>query len=235
MPTAIVTHNSGSAADLGHLGTWLADRGFDVRPVNRDQTRIAAEIADDADLLVMVGSTWSVARPMDRPEDDPHAAGAIAAELALVRRRVDQDRPVLGICFGGQLLCRAMGGEVRTLDRRFADWATPRASIPELFREWFFLHEDHCLVPGDVQVVAEADHATVAFRRGRAWGLQCHPEVTAGMITTWLSGLGMARTDIERSVQPAIAHGDAKRAQAHALFDALWSRMAGGPAASVSV
>ncbi len=33
-------------------------------------------------------------------------------EIAWVREAVDRDIPVLGICFGGQLLARALGGSV---------------------------------------------------------------------------------------------------------------------------
>lgn len=235
MPTVVVTHNSGAGGELGHLGTWLNERRFDVELVNRDTTPITATVADDADLLVMLGSKWSVARPMDRPGDDPHAAAAIAAEIELIQRRTIQDRPTLGICFGGQLLCHALGGQVRHLDSMFMDWETPQASIPELGREWFFVHEDHFTLPHHAQTLAEADHATVAFRHGSAWGLQFHPEVDARILDIWFDDLGMDRKKVDRHIDLVLTRPEANRTDAHALFDAIWARMNCGQLAHATV
>lgn len=228
MPTAVVTHNSGPGGELGHLGTWLSTRGFDVELVDRDRP-FTADVADDADLLVMLGSKWSVARPMNRADDDAHAAAAIATEIELARRRVAQDRPTLGICFGGQLLSRALGGQVRHLDRMFMEWETPRSAVAEVGREWFFVHEDHIALPVDALALAEADHATVAFRQGRAWGLQFHPEVDARILDLWFDDLGMDRAQVDRHIDRLRAREEANRAEAHALFDLIWSRVACAP------
>ena len=234
MPTAVVTHNSGPGGELGHLGTWLSSRSFDVELVNRDQA-ITADVADGADLLVMLGSKWSVARPMTRTGDDPHASAAIATELELVRRRVAQDLPTLGICFGGQLLSRALGGQVLHLEQLFMDWETPTSSVAEVGREWFFVHEDHIILPDHAIALAEADHATVAFRRGRAWGLQFHPEVDARILDLWFDDLGLDRAKVDRHIDRLLTREDANRAEAHALFDDIWSRISSAPRVHASV
>jgi GMP synthase-like glutamine amidotransferase len=230
MPTVVVTHNTGAGGELGHLGTWLNARRFDVQLINRDTTPITVDAADDADLLVMLGSKWSVARPMDRAGDDPHADAAIAAEIELIQRRAAQDQPTLGICFGGQLLCKALGGEVQHLGSMFMDWETPQASIAELAREWFFVHEDHFTLPRHAQTLAEADHATVAFRHGQAaWGLQFHPEVDARILDIWFEDLGMDRAKVNRHIDHVLPRAEVNQAEAHRLFDTIWSRMNAAP------
>lgn len=228
MPTAVVTHNSGAGGELGHLGTWLETRRFDVALVNRDQDP-TVDAADNADLLVMLGSKWSVARPMTLASDDSHAASTIATEIELVRRRVARDLPVLGICFGAQLLCRALGGQVHHLENRFMDWHSPDSHIAEVSREWFFVHEDHIALPHHAMTLAEADHATVAFQQGRSWGLQFHPEVDARILDVWFDDLGMDRAQVDRHIDRVLTRQEENRGEAHALFDLIWSRMSRPP------
>src|SRR5205814_1485987 len=56
------------------------------------------------DLDLTLGSDWSVY--------GPQVAAHVNREVELRRSAVGQDIPVLGICFGGQLLARALGGTV---------------------------------------------------------------------------------------------------------------------------
>lgn len=227
MPTAAVIHNSGAGAELGHLHDWLALRGFDVTMLGRDRDLVtdperARTAADAADLLVLLGSRWSLARPMDRIDDEPYAAVAIAIESDLTARRVTQDRPLLGICFGAQLLCRVLGGSVAPLPEKVFGWVEPRAEEPALARSWFFGHEDHFVPPSYVRTVAVADHAQVAFRHGRAWGLQFHPEVDAHTLRAWFDELGMDRAVVGDHIVEVLTRREANRADALALFDHIW-------------
>ncbi|MFM9048984.1 MAG: gamma-glutamyl-gamma-aminobutyrate hydrolase family protein, partial [Actinomycetota bacterium] len=124
MPTAAVIANPKVGAELGHLGPWLAANDFTVTRLVRDEI-LPVTAADDADLVIILGSVWTMTRTMDAPTDPPHAAAAIAAEVALAQHRVAQDRPLLGLCFGGQLLSKALGGEVTQQDRTVIAWETP--------------------------------------------------------------------------------------------------------------
>ncbi len=120
MTTAAVIANPRIAADLGFLGDWLDDRGIDVRRLIRDDV-LAIDAADDADVLIVMGSIWTLA---DGHRTDDHAI-AIDAEVDLVRRWVRDDRPMLGICFGGQVLSTALGGNVTRMPQRMIAWQTP--------------------------------------------------------------------------------------------------------------
>ena len=56
-------------------------------------------------MIIPMGAPWSVY--------DQEAIGTwVPTELAMLREAHDQQVPVLGICFGGQLLAAAHGGSV---------------------------------------------------------------------------------------------------------------------------
>ena len=84
------------------------------------------------------------------------AAAAIAAEIELVRRRIEQDKPLLGICFGGQMLSRTLGGEVTRQAAPHIAWETPESAVEELRAPWVLLHNDAFTVPPGAELLAEA-------------------------------------------------------------------------------
>ena len=222
--TAVVISNPTVGAELGHLQEWLQSNGFDVRRLIRDDV-LPADAADDADLVIVLGSEWTLARPMDAPDDPPQAAAAIAAEIALVRRRVQQDRPLLGICFGGQMLSQALGGEVTRQDGAHIAWETPESDVEELRAPWVLLHNDAFTVPPGAELLAEADHAPIAFRHGRAWGVQFHPEVNAQILAQMFDDVGTPREISTLQVDALRARAEDQRADSLRLLDRFWSEV----------
>ena len=222
--TAAVISNPTVGAELGHLQSWLRDNGFDVRRLIRDDV-LAADAADDADLLVILGSVWTLAHPMDSPDDPPRAAAAIAAEIELVRRRVEMDKPLFGICFGGQMLSRALGGDVTRQPAPHIAWETPETDVEELRAPWVLLHNDAFTVPPGAELLAEADHAPIAFRHGRAWGVQFHPEVDAPILAQMFTDVGTPTEVASPQVDALRARADDQRADSLRLFDRFWSEV----------
>lgn len=221
---AVVIANPTVGAELGHLEPWLADTGFAVRRLVRDDV-LAEDAADDADLVIVLGSEWTLARTMDAPDDPPQAAAAIAAEIALVRRRVEQGKPLLGICFGGQLLARALGGEVIRQSAPHIAWETPASDLEELQAPWALLHNDAFTVPSGAEMLAEADHAPIAFRYGRAWGVQFHPEVDAAILARMFDDVGTPQDVSAPQVDALRARAEEQRADSRRLFDRFWAEV----------
>ena len=162
----------------GHVTEWLGQHDADV-----DVFRIDLEDREldptEYDLIVSLGSEFAAF-------DDSHAF--VPREARLMRRAVDADVPILGLCFGGQMLARVLGGEVYRGSQSEIGWLPVRTRDPELVSEgpWFQWHFDVLTAPPDATVVAETDLGTQAFVAGRSLGLQFHPEVTPEIMDEWV-------------------------------------------------
>jgi GMP synthase-like glutamine amidotransferase len=118
--------------------------------------------------------------------DDSHRF--VTTEAELMRRAVDANVPILGLCFGGQMLARVLGGEVYRGSESEIGWLPVRTREPELVPAgpWFQWHFDVITAPPDATILAETDLGTQAFVAGRSLGLQFHPEVTPEIMDEWV-------------------------------------------------
>lgn len=220
MTLAAVIANPAIAAELGHLGDWLADRSISTQRLIRDDV-LAPDAADGADVLIVMGSIWTLAAD-HRTEEHRRA---IDAEVELVRRWVLADRPMLGICFGGQVLSAALGGTVERMPVRVLGWEVPASDVPELRSPWALWHEDRFTIPEGAQPLAVAAHAPMALRSHRAWGLQFHPEFTP----TIMRGIAEALQTPTAQADPLIAVAEQRaveqQRESMALFDTWWDEV----------
>lgn len=107
---------------------------------------------------------------------------------------------MLGICFGAQILARALGAEVRRVGEPEVGWTTVvRAEpwIPE--GRWFFWHEDTFSWPADSTPLAWTAAAPKAVRCASHLGLQFPAEASGDMIEKWLDK-GVRK--LERTASP---------------------------------
>lgn len=174
---------------LGQVGAALAEVGaeLDLRlPYKGDPL---PENAAGHDAMIVLGGGQNALADDDYPY--------FPVLLELVRDFADQDRAVLGICLGGQLLARAFGGENRIGGANEFGWRgvslTPDAKtdpvlagLPEKF-PIFQWHDDTFVLPGNAVRLAGNDVAeNQAFRIGRAvYGFQFHFEADRPMVKDW--------------------------------------------------
>lgn len=179
------------------LGEVFAEKGFDVEvfdvvPEDRADDPVLTVAFPDPrsyDVIVPLGSRWAV-------YDDrlPWVAG----EAEMLRDALDAGIGVLGVCFGGQLLAHALGGAVTRSTRPEIGWCDVHSDNPALVPPgpWFQWHFDRLTVPPGAVEVARNASAPQAFVRGRAMGLQFHPEVDEALVQRWIAEDG--GTDIAR-------------------------------------
>jgi len=163
----------------GHVTEWLEGHGAEMDVFRMDLDEPKAD-PEDYDLIVSLGSEFAA-------YDDSHRF--VTTEAELMRRAVDANVPILGLCFGGQMLARVLGGEVYRGSESEIGWLPVRTREPELVPEgpWFQWHFDVITAPPDAAVLAETDLGTQAFVAGRSLGLQFHPEVTPEIMDEWVA------------------------------------------------
>jgi GMP synthase-like glutamine amidotransferase len=134
---------------------------------------------------------------------------------------------VLGICFGGQHLARALGGTVGPAARPEVGWMAVESLAPEIVGEgpWLQWHRDAFTTPPGAELLARSAVCDQAFRLGPHLGVQFHPEVDAAVVADWAAhypeSLARAGTDADAVLAGSVAHARSARAHAWRLFDAF--------------
>lgn len=115
--------------------------------------------------------------------------------LELIRDAVARDVPVLGHCLGGQLMSKALGGEVSRNPVKEIGWGEVEVADNALARSWFgevrrfdafhWHGEAFSLPTGATLLLSSAHCVNQGWAMGKHLALQCHVEMTAEMIASW--------------------------------------------------
>ena len=173
--------------------------------IEHDESGPAAGVGER---LVERGHQLDVFRVLDdqgEPVTDTDSIGSwIGREIEMVRTAHDAGVAVLGLCFGGQVLSTALGGEVRRVDTPELGWHEVDTDLPDAIAPgpWFEWHYDGFTVPDGATEIARTAVSPQAFRIGRSVGTQFHPEITAEIVNLWISMDGRALR--AHGVDPAV-------------------------------
>jgi GMP synthase-like glutamine amidotransferase len=207
----LLQHQDDAPAGLltGVLGAIAA--ASPVRTVH-----VAAEALpapEHARAIVVLGSDASVV--------GGGSARWIGPEIAFVRHAAEAGVPVLGICFGAQILAAALGGDVHRMAAPQVGWVpAPSIDIRTVpSGPWLAWHEDAVTPPPGARVLAQDDICVQAFAAGSHLGVQFHPEVTPAIVDGWIDGDGRELTD--RVPHPDELREQTRRHAPGAALDAL--------------
>ena len=217
----------------GPIGEALADRGYDIDhflvvPSEKfPDPHVKVTFPDPLqyDVIVPMGAIWAVY--------DHHVIDWIADELALLRQAHDTGIPLFGICFGGQLLARAHGGQVGRAPRAEIGWTHIWSDNPGLIAPgpWFQFHYDRWQVPPGAIEIARTPSASQAFTLRRNLAVQFHPELTAPTLAGWFGNDGRPLVEADGQDPDVLlaftaAEEGRARIRAHALVDAFLDQVA---------
>ena len=180
-------------SSLGQVGVALQEAGAEIvfhRPFRGE----ALPEIEDYDGLVVLGGEQSAL------DDALHPYLPALAET--MRRAVEADKAVLGICLGSQLLARGFGAENRLDETREFGWhrihltkaggADPVLSAVADGFPIFQWHSDTFTLPqGAIHLAHNPAVAHQAFRVGRAgYGTQFHFEASRAVVREWIENFG---------------------------------------------
>ncbi|MCR8895967.1 type 1 glutamine amidotransferase [Gordonia sp. GONU] len=200
---------------LGSLLPAFTDRGFDA--VIRDVVDGSLPDASGFDLVCVTGSPDS-AFDTTLPWIGP--------ELEYLSATITQQVPVLGVCFGAQILARALGGSVAPSTRPEHGFTTVSTTRPDLVEAgpWMQFHRDTITVTDVAEVIAVNDAGVQAYVSGPHLGVQFHPEITSDCFSGWREGFTSARSgsdDGKVDTRALAAEIDAAAVDAAARCDRL--------------
>ena len=165
--------------DIGSMDMWLAERRAEVS-YTRFFENAALPSLSGIDLIIVMGGPMSV--------NDESTLSWLQPEKRFVREAVMKGLPVLGVCFGAQLIASALGSRVYRNTQKEIGWfpieATPGVAnafrFPDKCSVFHWHGETFDLPAGAARLANSAACENQAFQIGEhTVGLQFHLETTA--------------------------------------------------------
>ena len=204
----------------GYVHRWLQERGADQDTYRIDVEDRAVD-PRDYQMIFSLGSEFAAF-------DD--SVPWLGKEKQLLLDAARNDVPVLGICFGGQLLARVLGGKSYRSEIAEIGWLPVRSKDPLMVSNgpWFQWHFDTFTVPPGAELIADSAVGPQAFAIGRSLGVQFHPEVTPEIMDSWVAAyrheLDQEGVDPDLLLIETQRRADETRAAAWRLFDGFAAR-----------
>lgn len=179
----LVRHMPNARVDL--VARELSARGFKLENVNvAEEEPLPSH--ERLDAAVIYGGAQMVEQASD--------LNYLREELKWIETWLETGKPLLGICLGSQLLAHTLGGSVGPHKEGLSEIGfypvspteAGRGLIPEDLMVYHW-HLQGFSAPRSAELLATAEtFENQAFRYGRAYGLQFHPEMTADIHESWL-------------------------------------------------
>jgi len=169
---------------LGNIGTWIARKGYKLTKTLLYEDSVFPD-PEEFDLLLIMGGTMSVYQEEEYSWLKP--------EKEFVRKVIETGKPVLGSCFGAQMIANVLGGKVTENPDNEIGWHTVRSmegkspsdirslKLPScMFPKFtgFMWHGDTFEIPAGAMKLFESEACPNQgfIYNGNILGLQFHPE-----------------------------------------------------------
>lgn len=92
--------------------------------------------------------------------------------------------PLYGICFGHQIICKALGGKVTRAPENSSFIANVTYKNGKMTKQ-LFTHQDHVIDSGEMEVIGSSEHCEIAVCKHPTRpirSVQFHPEAVASLL-----------------------------------------------------
>ncbi|HII02857.1 TPA: type 1 glutamine amidotransferase [Methanosarcinaceae archaeon] len=231
---------------LGNIATWIEEKSQELTKTLLYEEGHTFPDPGDFDLLLIMGGTMSVYQEEEYPW--------LKLEKDFVRRTIEAGKPILGSCFGAQMLAEVLGGKVSRNRFKEIGWHRVRSTVNEKGNKHFteecppvselpadippeftafMWHGDTFEIPAGAARLFESEACQNQgfIYNGNVLGLQFHPEADEQWIKNLIEDSGheivegkYIRTEEEMLGQEEILEG--ARALAFAVMDWFEQRSA---------
>ena len=187
----VIQHNDDD--NLNDLAQPFLEAGLEIVQWHAEKTLAPVDSLDGFSGLVSLGAFAGV--------EDEAETSWMPLERKLVETALELEMPVLGLCFGSQLLASVAGAEVGKSGRPEVGWYQvqmseeaandPLMSVlgpePEVIQYHYdtFKWQE---VPQNLTILGTANGMNQAFRVGKnAWGTQFHIEMNLPTMLGWIA------------------------------------------------
>ncbi|MES9993536.1 MAG: type 1 glutamine amidotransferase [Candidatus Thiodiazotropha sp.] len=212
----------------GYLGEFLQSRSIPWEMVCIDEDHPIPQRTDDVSALVFMGAGVSVNDQLPW----------IDGELQLIRKAFDLDLPVMGVCFGAQLMSKALGGEITRGEGMEIGWHPVQMSVESEHGGWmqgipnpftaFHWHADTYTLPAGSRHLMRSDcFQQQGFVMGDHIGMQFHLEMTREMVENWIERYGsdlLLDSSCSQSAKVILNSIDQQIEALHKISDLIYGR-----------
>ncbi len=186
-PVAIFRHTKTEGP--GYFATFLEAHSIPWQLIAIDNGESVPASTEPFSGICLMGGTVSVNDPLPW----------IGQSCHLIREAVARNIPVIGHCLGGQLMSKALGGQVTKNAVKEIGWGTARTDGNEEATRWFgdsadenglatvfqWHGETFSIPPSATRILTNPFCVNQMFVLGPHLGMQCHVEMTAEIIDSW--------------------------------------------------
>ena len=179
----------------GYLGTFLNHHNVYIEIICIAVGISVPKNLDDISGLVFMGGGMNVTDPLQWVNE----------EKELIRKAIDKNIPVMGICLGAQLMSAALGGKITHDPNMEIGWHNVKADIKNIDNESlkelpenfipFPWHADTFTIPEEATVLLHSKfRMNQAFSINNSIAMQFHLEMTSEMVKEWVH---LFKSDLE--------------------------------------
>jgi GMP synthase-like glutamine amidotransferase len=199
----VITHNH--LSDAGRAPRALQKAGALVTQWDM-QTQKEMPSFESYDGLVILGGPMRSSETTDYPW--------LIDEMREIKECLDQNKPVLGVCLGAQMICELKGGQVRLASFPERQYVYARKTnhdalmknVPDLL-PLYLMHSDTMVLPFEAEEFLIGGQCPQGVKFGEfAWGVQFHPEATIRLTKYWHDRLQNLLKEIGTSKQQQNRH-----------------------------
>lgn len=185
LPIYIICH--AECQPSAYLCHYFDQKNIAYKKLNATLQQVSELDLNTLSGLVIMGGPYSVNESLPWLED----------EICFIQKAIEKNIPIMGVCFGAQLISKALNAEVAVAENTEIGWHNVTVDTSQLIDlptlnlekniEVFEWHEDLYLMPdGVTPIFTGYNKENQGYLYGNILAMQFHLEMTEHMVHEWV-------------------------------------------------